>query len=196
MTLLQRIHNLEGDRELLVRLVSTLRETDNHRVLQLLSLIRSNSPLEEVKTYMNDHLYFELKKTPELADFAGLSQFVGLDRSEHRSQRRILDVNRLADIPLWKVPAKPWTNITDDDDFVSHLMSLWFTWTHPYMNWIDRDLFIRDMQLSVKTSNYCSPFLVNIILADACVCESLVYLAVTFNSHHRRIQIIQKPMQI
>lgn len=113
---------------------------------------------------MNEHLYSELKRTPELADFAGL------DQCEHRSQRQILDVNRLTDIPLWKVPAKSWTKITDDDDFVSHSISLWFTWTHAYMNRINRDLFIRDMRSGVKNSNYRSPFLVNIILADTYVC--------------------------
>ena len=164
----QKIKELEADRDLLIRLVTTLRETNDYRATQLLNLIRSNSSLEEISVYINDRLYTELEKPPELVDLA--NQLRPLSESEYRSQRRILDVRRLTDIPTWKVPAKPWTKITDDDDFVSHLISLWFTWYHPYFNWIDRDMFIRDMQYgNAQTAKYCSPFLVNIILAGACV---------------------------
>jgi hypothetical protein len=164
----QKIQQLEADRDLLIRLVTTLRETDNCRATQLLNLIRSNSSLEEIRVYVNERLYDEPEKPPELVDLA--DQLRPLSEYEYRSQRRILDVRRLTDIPIWKVPAKPWTKITDDDDFVSHLISLWFTWYHPYFNWIDRDMFIRDMQIgNAQNAKYCSQFLVNIILADACV---------------------------
>lgn len=165
----QKIQQLEADRGLLIRLVTTLRETDDCRATQLLNLIRSNSSLEEIKVYVNDRLYTESEKPPEFVDLA--DQLRPLSESEYRSQRRILDVRRrLTDIPTWKVPAKPWSKITDDDDFVSHLISFWFTWYHPYFNWIDRDMFIRDMQLgNPQTAKYCSSFRVNIILADACV---------------------------
>ncbi|OJJ99335.1 hypothetical protein ASPACDRAFT_61118 [Aspergillus aculeatus ATCC 16872] len=30
--------------------------------------------------------------------------------------------------------------------FMSYLISLWFIWSHPFYNWIDRDLFLREMQ--------------------------------------------------
>lgn len=153
---------------MLIRLVTTLREADDRRATQLLNLIRSNASLEDIEVYINEHLYVELEKTPELVGLT--NQLRPLSESEYRSQRRILDVRKLTDIPIWKVPAKPWTKITDDDDLVSHLFSMWFTWYHQYFNWIDSELFIRDMQSgNVETANYCSPFLVNIILADACV---------------------------
>jgi hypothetical protein len=48
------------------------------------------------------------------------------------------------------------------------LISSWFTWVHPICNFIDRDLFIRDMQSGSLSASYCSPLLVNIILSDAC----------------------------
>lgn len=103
-----------------------------------------------------------------------------------------------SDIPTWKVPAKPWTKITDDDDFVSHLISLWFTWYHPYFNWIDRDMFIRDMQLgNPQTAKYCSQFLVNIILADACVWRPPFNMSTPpSNDQIRPIQTIQKLIQM
>jgi hypothetical protein len=89
----------------------------------------------------------------------------------NQARRRVLDARRLSDDPLWEVPANPWTDVTDDDAFVSHLVSLWFTWYHPSFSYLDRDLFIKDMQSGdVENSLYCSPFLVNAILADACAC--------------------------
>lgn len=164
----RRQEELQGDRDLLVRLVNTLREADNRRVFQLLNLIRSNASLDEIQKYINDHLYAELEHTPELLDVATRSDQVR--ESEHRSRRRIMDVRRLADVPRWNVPARPWTRVTDDDEFVSHLISLWLTWSYPFFNWIDNDLFVRDMQLwHPDKAKYCSPFLVNAILADACV---------------------------
>ncbi|KAJ6093439.1 hypothetical protein N7486_008728 [Penicillium sp. IBT 16267x] len=160
----RKIDSLEEDRELLLQLVGNLRESSNSRVVQLLNLIRSNAPLEEIKVYMDKKMRGELETTPELVDVAR-----NLEESEARARRRLLDVRRLADDPLWKVPAKPWTIVTDDDGFVSHLVSLWFTWFHPFFNYLDRDLFIKNMQSGDPANSlYCSPFLVNTILADAC----------------------------
>jgi hypothetical protein len=72
--------------------------------------------------------------------------------------------------PLYKVPAKPWTRLTDDDDLVSHLISLYLEWVNPFFRVLDEDLFIRAMQSGDFNSEYCSPFLVNAMLAYACVC--------------------------
>lgn len=108
-----------------------------------------------------------LEKTPELIEACHSVQ------QWHESQRRAVrtrpEPKQLSDMAPFRVPAHPWTSITEDDDFVSHLISLWFTWAHPFLNWIDRDLFIREMQSGNIDSEFCSPFLVNIILADACV---------------------------
>jgi hypothetical protein len=161
----RKIDSLEEDRELLLQLVGNLRWSSNSRVIQLLNLIRSNAPLDEIKDHLDKKMRKELEKTPELMDVVH-----NMQETDARARRRILDVRRLSDDPLWKVPATPWTKISDDDDFVSHLVSLWFTWFHPYFNYMDRDRFIKDMQSGdPENSLYCSPFLVNAILADACV---------------------------
>lgn len=52
---------------------------------------------------------------------------------------------------------------------VSRLVSLWFTWFHPFLNWLDRDLFLRDMKSGDLKAQFCSPILVNAMLAVACV---------------------------
>lgn len=64
----QKIQQLEADRDLLIRLVTTLRETDDCRATQLLNLIRSNSSLEEIRVYINERLYDESEKPSGLVD--------------------------------------------------------------------------------------------------------------------------------
>jgi hypothetical protein len=72
--------------------------------------------------------------------------------------------------PPVKVPAKPWTALTEDDDLVSHLISLWLQNNNPFFRVVEEDLFVKAMQSGDLSSEYCSPFLVNSILALACVC--------------------------
>ena len=154
---------------MLIQLVSTLREGSDRRVTVLLNLIRSNASLDEIRLCIENQLK-DTESSPELKE--AQAKIHQMQEFEKRTNRRILDVKRLSDIPLFKVQARPWTEVTVDDDFVSHLISLWFTWYHPYSNWIDRRLFIKDMQAGNLDCEYCSPFLVNIILAVACVSQT------------------------
>ncbi|KAI4723345.1 hypothetical protein E4T48_00472 [Aureobasidium sp. EXF-10727] len=71
--------------------------------------------------------------------------------------------------PPVKVPAKPWTVITDDDDLVSHLISLYLEYVNPFFRALEDDLFVQAMQSGDLNSEYCSPFLVNSILGLACL---------------------------
>jgi hypothetical protein len=83
-------------------------------------------------------------------------------------------LGRIQDVvnPPLQVPARPWTTVTDDDDLISHLMSLWFTWAHPWWHWVDEKQLIKAMQAGDTSSLICTPYLVNMILADACVSEA------------------------
>jgi hypothetical protein len=49
---------------------------------------------------------------------------------------------------------------------VSKLVSVWLTWDHFY-NFVDQDLFLQAMNGQIP-STYCSPFMVNALLAYAC----------------------------
>ncbi|KAL9111306.1 MAG: hypothetical protein Q9227_004183 [Pyrenula ochraceoflavens] len=90
----------------------------------------------------------------------------GADNFDQRYKR--VDVARLVDSPPCQVRANPWTNVTDDDGLVSHLVSVWSTWDHIFYNFIDERLFMRDMKRHVLGSTFCSPFLVNSLLALSC----------------------------
>ncbi|RLL94262.1 hypothetical protein CFD26_101717 [Aspergillus turcosus] len=162
----RKVTQLEEKEDLLVRLVSTLRESGTRRTIQLLNLIRSNASLAEIQLYIDTQLKSELEQTPELIEVC--NEIQRFEQMGSRTRRRILDAQRASVEPLFRVPAAPWTTVTVDDDHVSHLILLWFTWVHPFYNWIDRDLFLRDMQSGKLDSKFCSPFLVNAILADAC----------------------------
>ena len=61
---------------------------------------------------------------------------------------------------------KAWTLVTRDSDLVEHLMGLYFCWSHPFYVFFSKELFLHDM--AKRRSKYCSPFLVNAILAIGC----------------------------
>jgi hypothetical protein len=59
-----------------------------------------------------------------------------------------------------------WTNVTTDTDLVKHLLSLYFAWVHPFYLLFSEEVFFHG--LNGKKPKYCSPLLVNAILATAC----------------------------
>ncbi|KAE8379378.1 hypothetical protein BDV26DRAFT_291399 [Aspergillus bertholletiae] len=171
----RKLDRLEQAEDTLLHLIGALRGSENTRIAQLLNLIRSNAGFDEIAVFLEQHFSrAEIERSPELREFrrqlSRPSEEDDEDGSEGnapRIPRRMLEVRRLADIPVYKVPAKPWTTVTDDDDLVSHLVSLWLTWTYPWFDWLDKDAFIRDMQAGNLNCRFCSPFLVNAILSEA-----------------------------
>lgn len=92
-----------------------------------------------------------------------------LENDVPRSRPRIMDIQYLCGSAPFKVPAKPWTTVTDSDDLVSHLVSLYMTWGYPFYAFFCRDTFLKHMRSGNLNSDFCSPFLVNALLANACV---------------------------
>lgn len=68
-----------------------------------------------------------------------------------------------------KVPALPWTNQCTDDASVSHLVSMFLVFQNSWWRQVEEDLLISAMRTKDLNSPYCSPFLVNSILAVASV---------------------------
>ena len=60
-----------------------------------------------------------------------------------------------------------WTQVTDDEQLISHLMTMYFTWHYPFFTTLSKDLFYRDYLAGVA-SQYCSSLLVNAMLALGC----------------------------
>ncbi|KFA47478.1 hypothetical protein S40293_02116, partial [Stachybotrys chartarum IBT 40293] len=65
-----------------------------------------------------------------------------------------------------KNPAGTWTNITSDISLVQHLLALYFCWEYPTFASLSKEHFLRDFQDG--RHQYCSPILVNALLALGC----------------------------
>jgi hypothetical protein len=169
---------LEVHRDLLNDLFRVIRSAEESRAMKLLETIRNDATPEEIRVFIDETLATmpasdspennrrkrdaarELKEIRRRANFQGPTPSF---------RRRVMDMQFLCDDPPVRVRAKPWTIVTKDDDFVSHLLSLYFTWDYPFHGFLDRDVFLRHMTNDQVDSEFCSPFLVNALLANACV---------------------------
>lgn len=66
-----------------------------------------------------------------------------------------------------------WTEVTSDPVLVVHLMNLYFTWHYAYFTTLSKSLFYRDFLSGkptpvTKRTEYCTPLLVNAMLALGC----------------------------
>jgi hypothetical protein len=59
-----------------------------------------------------------------------------------------------------------WTNVSSDMVFVEKLLTLYFTWSHPFYVLFSRECFYKDFRAG--RDKYCSSLLVNAICAYAC----------------------------
>ncbi|KAJ9216289.1 transcriptional regulator family: Fungal Specific TF [Paecilomyces variotii] len=60
-----------------------------------------------------------------------------------------------------------WTRVTNDEQLIGHLMTMYFTWHYAYFTTLSKELFYRDY-VRGRPSQYCSSLLVNAILALGC----------------------------
>lgn len=71
-------------------------------------------------------------------------------------------------------PITSWTNVTSDPELVVHLLNMYFTWHYTYFTCLPKSLFYRDFLLGKppadtrRKTEYCTPLLVNAILALGC----------------------------
>jgi hypothetical protein len=67
-----------------------------------------------------------------------------------------------------------WTNVTDDPELVMHLINMYFTWHYTYFTTLSKNLFWREFLRGRLPSEvrrekvYCTPLLVNAMLALGC----------------------------
>ncbi|UKZ60995.1 uncharacterized protein TrAtP1_002267 [Trichoderma atroviride] len=65
-----------------------------------------------------------------------------------------------------KPPPGSWTSITNDVNLVQHLLALYFCWEYPTFASLSKEHFLHDFQDG--RHRYCSPILVNALLALGC----------------------------
>ncbi|KAL4948961.1 fungal-specific transcription factor domain-containing protein [Aspergillus filifer] len=156
--------DLERYQKLLWDLLEYLRTANDDRVYRILDIIRAGGDVEKNVTVI---VQSALAEGSPVEEIIGEASDASSEDSRLRKDSRI-SVEKLCDNPLFRVPCIPWTKVTNDDHLVSGLISLYFTWDHPLMQVLDQELFLRDMAAGETRSEFCSPILVNSILAVAC----------------------------
>ena len=66
-----------------------------------------------------------------------------------------------------------WTSVTKNAELVFHLLNMYFTWHYPYFTTLSKSLFFRDFSKGKRDhvsrqKKYCTPLLVNAMLAIGC----------------------------
>ena len=75
---------------------------------------------------------------------------------------------------LQQEPITSWTEVTKDPQLIMHLVNMYFTWHYTYFTTLSRTLFWQDFKQGRPSHNtkrrteYCTPLLVNAILALGC----------------------------
>jgi hypothetical protein len=77
--------------------------------------------------------------------------------------------------------AKHWTTVTSNTRLIVSILTSWVDREYSYYHYLDLEAFLDSMESG--SSDYCSPLLVNALLASACV--SLL----AFASHRRRYAV-------
>lgn len=172
-------------RDLLNDLFRLVREADETKALQLLDRIRDNAPPSEIRSYINETLAslsaaataaaaaHHRTSSETVAKIEDMRNLINIENPAPAFRSKVMDIHYLCDEAPIKVPARPWTNVTEDADLVSHLVSLYFTWDYPFHAFLDKRVFLRHMANGDLRSQFCSPLLVNAMLSNACVCLCL-----------------------
>ncbi|GLA97348.1 hypothetical protein AtubIFM57143_004838 [Aspergillus tubingensis] len=158
--------------DLLHDLFHVVRSIDPDHTPTLVDMIRNHASLDEVRAYLTRALAATQPSTPDQEDalhrLEGLRRGIEVESEPPRFRPQIMDIRYLCSNAPYRVPAKPWTSVTDDDDLVSHLVSLYLIWDYPFFAFFDSATFIKHMAMGNTESDFCSPFLVNALLANAC----------------------------
>ncbi|KAJ5484546.1 hypothetical protein N7453_012014 [Penicillium expansum] len=169
---------LSYHRDLLSDLFKLVREANEPDALHLLTIIRHNAPADEIRAYINETLASLTSSTSDststahkqetVAKLEDMRQLINVEGTGPTFRRKVMDIHYLCDSAPCEVPAAPWTRVTADADLVSHLVSLYFAWDWPFTAVLDKEVFVRHMARGVLGSEFCSPFLVNAVLSNAC----------------------------
>lgn len=155
----KRAHEeLKTKSEMLHTILHSLRTNNAQSNEELLNTIRDGATPDEIAQMASD-----LARRTE--------------RSAKRPRPSTVTAESQTYEPIVRIPARPWTQVTEDDDDVSHLMSAYLTWLHSAYPAFDPKILVREAQSGQISGLYCSKFLINATLAAGCV-SSVVLLIV------------------
>ncbi|ORY08948.1 fungal-specific transcription factor domain-domain-containing protein [Clohesyomyces aquaticus] len=169
----------DSNSELLIGLVRTLPESDAY---ELFSQIRKDHPLDlaslaeswRTVTLPPSTSSAGLSLEGELSLLLGKPATTQTGESRHYGHTSSLGLvpedenytcSRITPVPE-EHKNGTWSTVTQDIYFVNRLLELYFLWSHPFYVVFSHEAFYQDFRSG--RHKYCSPLLVNAILAYAC----------------------------
>lgn len=169
------IRQLEEENEKRDIILDALRKGSEADVDDIIQLVRSDEPydsiIETIKS-MPTRQPSKLEASPtleaELAAFAGKPSLKwGGDKRHYGHTSNLALTGSDDESPMVAMDhIGTWTKVTTDVDLIKHLLSLYFTWSHPLYLFFSEEVFI--YALNNKKLKWCSPMLVNACLALGC----------------------------
>jgi hypothetical protein len=164
----------------MAKILKALRNADDDSVKKIVKRIKREAKLEDIANSLDREESVE----PEGFDLAmpgTAEQLQNRTFAVPKSRKRAPSISEaqqqertslspisdnMNDCGTRTVPPSSWTKITDDDEFVEHLVGLFFTWDQPMFMSIPESRFRYDFERGEKT--YCSALMVNAICAVGC----------------------------
>ncbi len=154
-------------------IVASIRSSSDAEVADIVQQIRADENLEAIAESVKRNMPIPDRSDSQTleGDFSDLMGKPAQDEAgetRHYGHSSNLGLVPYGDeMPLrHTVSTESWTRITRDAEFVGHLMGLYFCWQHPFYVLFSKECFLHDM--AQGRSKYCSPLLVNALLAAAC----------------------------
>ncbi|KAF1808291.1 hypothetical protein P152DRAFT_225896 [Eremomyces bilateralis CBS 781.70] len=156
-SLKRKYGKLELEVEQFQELYRTLREQTERDASDILKRIRTTPDAIKVLHMVKQANYL-------------LPNSVGAETNEQTQRLETVERDALRSSHL-KVPAHPWTMVTEDG-LVSSLISDFFCWDHNLLySFVDKETFLKEMREGdPQNAIVCSPLLVNAICAERSVC--------------------------
>ncbi|OCL04980.1 hypothetical protein AOQ84DRAFT_299807 [Glonium stellatum] len=187
------VEHLEEEKGALENLAYTLQNGTEEQVAEILNRLRSHEDIHQIAQSLSGgrfsaeqgessvsgpssgcelkpHTLLQVLSTRDFevtpgieADYSSREQMFGLVKG---TGTHADDPGRAPDAhtPLMN---QPWTSVTDDYEFIEHLLSLYFSWQHSFFQSFPEKLFREDMVTG--RTKYCSRLLVNAICAAGCL---------------------------
>ena len=166
------IEALKGQNDALSIIVASIRSSTNAEVAEIVQQIRADEDLDSIAESLKKNVTLPERSNVKSAE-GDLSNLIGrpsIDASGvvkhygHTSSLSLVCDGERS--PMHLPTSDVWTRVTRDAAFLEHLLNIYFCWGHPFYVLFSKELFLDDMNKG--RSKYCSPLLVNALLAFAC----------------------------
>lgn len=165
---------MKGQNDALGVIVASIRSSSDAEVADIVQQIRADEDLDLIAESLKKNLTPLENIEPKSAE-RELSILIGRPSIDalgvvkhfgHTSSLSLVTDDERSPMQSKLRNSEEWTRVTRDSALVDHLMSMYFCWVHPTHPMLSKEMFLDDM--ANGQSKYCSPLLVNALLALAC----------------------------